>query len=178
MDRAVAPVVSTILLVAIAVILAATVSVFVFDFGEAVEETAPVVGQSSGEFSAQSGNDGRIVTISHVAGDDIRVREMEVAVAATCSGRTQRGRLVSLPLENNKIEQSNINGTDIFDNRYETGYSWDLGALKSESFTAGEKIEFRIPDGECRLTRGDTVTVRVIHVPTNAVVIEQELTAQ
>lgn len=179
MDRAVAPVVSTVLIVAIAVVLAATISVFVLDFGEEVEETAPVVGQSSGEFQAfDSGNDEQIVTIRHVAGDDIPVEEMEVAVSATCKDGTKRGRLVDLPVDGRSIDYNdNVEGEDIFDTSSE--WFWgDLGALKSESFTAGEKIEFRIKKGGCEVPQDGTVTVRVIHVPTNAVVIEQELTAR
>jgi len=179
MSRAVAPVVSTILMVAIAVILAAVLSMFALGFTEDVDDAAPVVGQSSGAFEAfQSGSDEQIVTIRHVAGDDVSVDEMEVAVSATCNDGTKRGRLVNLPLDSNRIEQSNIEGADIFDNRYDTGYSWDLGALKAESFTAGEKVEFRIPGGECTVPQNGVVTVRVVHVPTNAVVITQELTAR
>ncbi|QSG10571.1 Pilin/Flagellin, FlaG/FlaF family [Halapricum desulfuricans] len=187
MDRAVAPVVSTILLVAIAVILAATVSMFVFDFGEEVEETAPVVGQSSGDFDAfDSGSDEQIVTVRHVAGDDIPVEEMEVAVSATCTDGTKRGRLVDLPVDGqygHAIGDNNIEGADIFSQKPEYfAESWDLGTLNGESFTAGDKIEFRIKKSDdsvgCTVPQDGTVTVRVIHIPTNAVVIEQELTAE
>ncbi|MFW6018674.1 MAG: type IV pilin, partial [Halapricum sp.] len=99
MDRAVAPVVATILMVSVAVVLAAVLATFVLGFGEEVEETGPVVGQSSGEFDAHETGDesnSQIVTIRHVAGDDIPVREMEVAVSVTCEEGVNSGRLVNL----------------------------------------------------------------------------------
>jgi len=187
MDRAVAPVVSTVLMVAVAVILAATISVFVLGFGEEVEETAPVVGQSSGTFENGTNSEKQIVTIRHVAGDDIPVKEMEVAVSATCrGGETKRGRLVKLPVDGQygrAIGDANVDGDKIFSKKAEYFASaWDLGALNEESFAAGDKIEFRIKksDGDvgCTVPQGGTVTVRVVHIPTDAIVIEQELTAR
>jgi len=181
MSRAVAPVVSTILMVAIAVILAAVLSVFALGFTEDVDDAAPVVGQSSGALENGSSNDKQIVTIRHIAGDTVAVENMEVAVGVTCRGGTKRGRLVDLPLQSNTISygsNENIEGDDIFDTRIGGGPDVELAALTRESFQAGDKIEFRIPDNKCAIPQGGTVTVRVIHVPTNAVVITQELTAR
>jgi len=53
--RGVSPVVSTILVVAIVVILAATISVAVFDTTENINEPAPNIAESSGEFVPQDG---------------------------------------------------------------------------------------------------------------------------
>ncbi|MDB2269390.1 type IV pilin, partial [Halorubrum ezzemoulense] len=49
-DRAVTPVISTILMVAIVVILAATASVFFFDIAGSITEPAPNVSDTAGEF--------------------------------------------------------------------------------------------------------------------------------
>ena len=181
MSRAVAPVVSTILMVAVVVILAAVLSVFALGFTEDTGGEAPIVGQSSGAFEAfEDGSDEQIVTIRHVAGDTIPVEEMEVAVSATCKGGTKRGRLVELPVDGyygNAIGEQNVEGSDIFDGSYGQFYG-DVGALDDDTFTAGETIQFRIGKGDCEVPDSGTVTVRVIHVPTNAVVITQELTAR
>jgi len=186
MDRAVAPVISTILLVAIAVILAATISVFVLGFGEEVEETAPVVGQSSGEFVGDiSGSNDQIVRIRHVAGDSIDVSNMEIVVS-TCGKTTRITNLPAtrytptyIPFDENR----NFEGDQDLISEGQPGQSWNAGVLHEDTdntFKADAEFEFRInnaPNG-CDLSPGDRVTVRVIHVPTNAVVIEQELTAR
>jgi len=49
-DRAVTPVISTILMVAIVVILAAVISTFVLGFTENFSDPAPTVGDTTGEF--------------------------------------------------------------------------------------------------------------------------------
>jgi flagellin-like protein len=178
-SRGVAPVVSTVLMVAVVVVLAAVLSAFALGFGADVDDAAPIVGQSSGTFEAfEDGSDEQIVTIRHVAGDEVPVDEMEVAVSAACSDGTKRGRLVDLPVDGNSIDDENVEGTDVFDKSPDQFWGGDLGALKAATFTAGEKIEFRLAKSKCEVPDDGTVTVRVVHVPTNAVVIEQQLTAQ
>ena len=49
--RAVSPIISTILLVAVVVILSATISVFLLDLGSAIQADAPHI-EVSGEFVA------------------------------------------------------------------------------------------------------------------------------
>lgn len=177
-DRGVAPVISTILLVAIAVILAATISVFVLDFGEQTTEAGPVVGESSGTFEAfQSGSDEQIVRIRHISGDSVPTEEMEVVVDAS-DACGKRARLVNLPLgsvgNDNKIDDGNVEGDDIFDTR--NGII-QHGALNDETYDAGSVIRFRIKKGACEVDRDDTLVVRVVHTPTNAIVLKETLRA-
>nr|WP_240938306.1 type IV pilin [Haloarcula rubripromontorii] len=181
--RAVSSVISVILLVAVTVVLAAVLSVATLGLAEKLDDTAPVVGQSAGEFAAQDGFDGGIVRITHVAGDVVRVAEIEVAVSAECSGdgAEKNGRLVDLPAKSGDRPQSdNIEGDDIFDESTgsltERGAD-DTGALVTDEFRPGDVIVFRIAGGDCDLQSGDTVTVRVVHTPSNAVIIRQQLTA-
>jgi flagellin-like protein len=178
-DRAVSPVISTILMVAVVVILAAVISTFVLGLGEKVEDPGPNVGQSSGDLEANAaGNDNGIVRLRHVAGDVIEVADMEVAVDAS-SACDKRGRLVALSLdETSGIQDGNVEGDDIFDQRPMSFHPLDdHGALEQSEFSAGERLQFRIPNNKCALSVGDEVTVRVVHVPTNSIVIEEELTA-
>ena len=181
--RAVSSVISVILLVAVTVVLAAVLSVATLGFAKKLDDTAPVIGQSDGEFVPQNVFDGGIVRIRHVAGDVVRVSEIEVVVSADCGGdgTEKHGRLVKLPATSGDRPQSdNIEGDDIFDGSpgslTESGAD-DTGALVTDEFRPGDVIVFRIAGGDCDLQPGDTVTVRVVHTPSNAVIIQQQLIA-
>lgn len=166
-------------MVVVVVILAATVSVFALGFTDEVKQPSPVVGQSSGELVPQDGSNDGIIRITHVAGDTIQVSNMEVLVDASDACGKQ-GRLVDLPVPSsgNDIDQSNIEGDDIFDQR---AYGFDAvpgpNAIHGSKYAAGEEIAFRITGGSCSITQGDEITVRVIHLPTNSIVIKETLTA-
>lgn len=185
--RAVSPVLSTVLMVAVVVVLGATISVFAFTFLDSVDDPAPNIAQTSGAFVPQDGDDGGIVQITHEAGDSVRVSDIEIAVRAACAGGTKQGRIVNLPAgSGNDIDESDgqIEGDNIFDERSLTTISNkvsgvdDGGALlHNEAYDAGETILFRIPSGDCTLESGSEVSVRVVHTPSEAVIIEQELTA-
>jgi FlaG/FlaF family flagellin (archaellin) len=57
---------------------------------------------------------------------------------------------------------------------------WDIGVLheaNDNTFTAGTSFEFRLTGGDCAINSGDEVVVRVVHTPTNSVVIKETLTA-
>lgn len=56
-DRAVTPVISTILMVAIVIILATVISTFALGLAENLTDPAPTVGQTSGEFEPGSDSD-------------------------------------------------------------------------------------------------------------------------
>ncbi|MBO4249350.1 type IV pilin [Halomicrobium sp. IBSBa] len=180
-DRAVSPVVANVLLVAVVVILAATVSVFALGFAEETTKPGPVVGQSSGTLEANTVGDGNgIVRLTHVAGDRIPVPEMEVAVDAT-DACGKKGRLVNLPVDRysgKAIGPGNIEGDDIFDERsYNSGGTPDENAIHGSEYTASDQIAFRIPDTDCTIEEGEEITVRVVHTPTASVPITKTLTA-
>jgi flagellin-like protein len=183
--RAVSPVISTVLLVAVVVILVATMSTFTLLFTEEVNDPAPVIGQSSGEFVGGTGDGDQIIRITHLAGESVPVSEMEIVVdAPQCNPET--ARIVDLPLELYQGYTDHVEyGSALVDTR-PPGFQneTDFGVLDADrknTFDAGSYFEFRINAGECRngngFENGDTVTVRVVHTPTDAVVIEEELTA-
>lgn len=174
-SRAVSPVVGTVLLVAIVVVLAASVSVFVLQFGDVIGDPAPTVASASGTLVTQDGNDGGIVRLRHVQGDDLLVSDLEIAVdAEDACGKT--GRLVNLPAEGGDPRPTDeyVRGDDLFDNSYNS-----VGGPIGEAngvWTSGEVATFRIAGTPCPLTSGDRVTVRVVHTPSNSIVIQQTLT--
>ncbi|MFB6083788.1 MAG: type IV pilin [Halorientalis sp.] len=172
-SRAVSPVIANILLVAVVVILAATISVFTLGFTDDANQPGPVVGQSSGELVYdRPGSDDQIVRLTSVAGDSLDVSQLEIAVDATDACGKQ-SRIVNLPT--NTLGSENYKGDDIFDY-----YSPDGGQLDTSAdgtWSAGETVTFRIASTECKLNSGDTIIVRVVHTPTNSVVIKETLTA-
>jgi flagellin-like protein len=182
-ERGVTPVVSTILMVAVVVILAATVSVLALGFTDDADQPGPVVGQSSGELRSDvAGSNDQIVRITHVAGDTVQVSEMEVAVEA-CG---ESARIVNLPATRRTptsvpFYDSNLEGNLISQGQFFGAQQWDAGALHEDTgdtFTASSSFEFRIKNGACELDPGDEVVVRVVHTPTNTVFIEKRLVAE
>jgi FlaG/FlaF family flagellin (archaellin) len=152
--------------------------VFVLDVGEETTEAGPVVGESSGAFEAfQSNSDEQIVRIRHISGDSIPTAELEVVVDAS-DACGKRGRIATLPLgsvgASNTISAGNVEGDDIFDNGFG---AVNHGALDEETFGAGSVIRFRIAKGDCSVARDEALVVRIIHTPTNSVVISEQLTA-
>jgi len=109
-DRAVTPVISTILVVAIVVILAATVSVALLGITEYLTEPAPIVTDTTGEFEAGPGTDTQIVRITHVAGDSIEVENIEIIVRASGPGS-------KLPVETRIVNLPGQKGSDYCTNR-------------------------------------------------------------
>lgn len=181
-DRSVAPVIGTILMVAIVVILASVIGVFVLGFSESATDPAPTIGQSTGELSAGGATTDQVVTIKHEAGDPVNVSELEIIVDATADCNAE-ARLVDLPSDggvDNTIVPANIEGEDDLIDESPGQAGALIGTAGSENrFAAGTEIEFRIPVAGCdfRLSGNDSVTIQVIHVPSNSILIDEHLTA-
>jgi len=185
-SRGVSPVIASVLMVAIVVVIAATTSVFFFDATGEVGDAAPVVGQSSGDLRVQDGADGGIVRVTHLAGESVDVSALEIAVDATdACGET--ARLVDLPSSHTGFASNEGFGDENFENdptilaksSPAVPPTWSPGVLHENggTFEAGSWFEFRIKGGACPLDAGDEVDVRVVHVPSDSVIITQELTA-
>jgi flagellin-like protein len=185
-SRAVSPLISNVLLVAIVVVLGATMSVLALGVTDERNRPGPVIGESSGELVGdEAGSDDQIVRITHVAGDPVEVSEMEIVVRAC--GKTTR--IVNLPAPTNRtrstptyfpFDEGNFQGNQNLLSQGTVGQSWDAGVLHedtNDTFTSGLSFEFRITNGACSLDAGDEVAVQVVHRPTNTVMIRKELTA-
>lgn len=53
----------------------------------------------------------------------------------------------------------------------------DGGALLSTQYVGGDTTLFRIRKNNCELTSGSAVSVRIVHTPSQSVLIEKRLTA-
>lgn len=176
------PVVGVVLLVGLVLVLATAVSAATVAAAGDLTDPAPTVAQASGEYDRYGAGGGRyteqVIRVTHVAGDTLSVANLELAVdASDACGKT--GRLVNLPVAGDDPRPTSeyVRGEDIFDNAANavegpigTGDVDDDG-----EWSAGETAQFRLSTSECPLEPGEHITVRVVHTPTNAVVVTQSI---
>ncbi|MBX0294808.1 type IV pilin N-terminal domain-containing protein [Haloarcula nitratireducens] len=181
-QRAVSSIVAVVLLLGLTVAIAGSVSALALGYADEMTAPTPTVAHSSGEYETYSTGGGRyteqVVRVTHLGGETLRVRDLEIVLdASDACGKT--GRLVNLPADGDDLRPTDefVRGTDIFDNSYDavegpigTGDVDDDG-----EWTAGETAQFRVSTGECSLDGGDSLVVRVVHAPTNGVVIEERI---
>lgn len=177
-------------MVAIVVILAATISVFVLGLGENLNDPAPNVGDTTGEFQLEASasnnyQDNQIVRITHLAGENIDVEEIEIVVRASGPGVDAEARLVDLPAEGENIDSGNIVGDKLVSTT-----AGEFGApehdkiiIKEDSnvWSAGDTIQFRIKTGVADFRDGETpdadrLEVIIVHTESNAILSENTFT--
>ncbi|OYR68416.1 hypothetical protein DJ79_05690 [Halorubrum ezzemoulense] len=185
-DRAVTPVISTILVVAIVVILAATVSVAFLGITENLTEPAPIVGDTTGELIPGGGENEQVVQITHVAGDSIAVEEIEIIVRVSGSGSEfpKEARLVNLPSDGpfpRSIDNDDIQGDNLVDStggQFTSEYNGDQIIVVDDSniWTPSDTIQFRLNSGDegVDFSDGDAdeLEVVIVHKPSNAIISE------
>lgn len=178
-DRAVSPVISTILMVAIVVVLATTTSVFFLDVTEDINEPAPNVVDTTGEFVVDepSAFDNQIVRITHIAGEGVAVEEIEIIIRASGPGVDTEARLVNLPsTSSSRLLDENIDGNS---NLIDQGFGSARLIVDDgiDVWSAGTTIEFRINTGvdgadfrERESPDADELEVIIVHTPSEAII--------
>jgi len=178
-DRAVTPVISTILMVAIVVILAATISVFFLGIAEDINQPAPNVADTTGEFEA--GADQQFVRITHIAGESVSVENIEIIVRASGPGNglPTEARLVNLPGDGfftGSLDDSNIEGNDDL-----IGQGFQSTKIivvdDSNTWSTGKTIQLQINTGTADFREGkspeaDEIEVIIVHTPSSAIISE------
>ena len=164
-------------MVAIAVMLAGTISIFALGFTQNLNNPAPNVAQTSGEFVP--GASAQRVRITHEGGDNVAVEEIEIIVRASGPSLDTEARLVDLPAEDTTIDDKNIEGN----NR-----SIDKGIAAqiiqeddSNVWSAGNTIYFDINVGEADFRESpkgdnpdaDELQVRIVHTSSNQIVYDE-----
>ncbi|ADE35668.1 type IV pilin [Methanohalophilus mahii] len=177
-ENGISPVVGILLMIAITIVLG--VSLAFFAIGFEMQEPAPFVAHSSGELVRKGDTDvdfgDQRVYIYHEGGDAVKMSEVETMVDATeVSG--MKARIVNLPVSKTESLGNHILGDDGLIDKSAPNFEKCGGAITKEYFSVGEKLWFRINSGECPLEKGDQITVKIIHTPTNTIVIEETLTA-
>jgi flagellin-like protein len=177
-EKAISPVVGIMLMIAITIVLGVTLIFFATAFE--MQEPAPFVAHSSGELVRKEGADeyfeDQIVYIYHNGGDSVKMSEVEIVVDATkCCG--MKARLVNLPVSKTESLGNHTLGDDDLIDKSAPNFGKCGGAITKKYFGVGENLWFRINNGKCPLEKGDQITVKIIHTPTNTVIIEETLTA-
>jgi FlaG/FlaF family flagellin (archaellin) len=170
-------------MVAIVVLLAATVSVFFFDVTEDINEPPPNVADTTGEFVP--GVDEQVVRITHVAGDSVPVEEIEIIVRASGPGDDlpTEARLVDLPSDGffgfSIDDDNNVEG-----NKNLISGGPDAARIivvdDTNTWSAGKTIEFEINVGGADFTdsakgtdeEAEKLEVIIIHTPSNSILSE------
>lgn len=136
-------------MVAVVVVLAATISVFVLGFTEDLDDPPPNVAQTSGEFVP--GADEQEVRVTHLAGDDVRVENIEIIVKASGPSLDAGTRLVNLPSDGSDIDSDNVQGDSLVSEGFGDPGPADPNQVIVEDFPAddnvwnvGETIQFEV----------------------------------
>lgn len=187
--RGVSSVIAVILMVAVVIIFSTTISVFVLGFTVDLNEPAPNVAETTGEFTTADGKAGdeQTVRITHIAGDSVDVEELEIIVRASGPTLDTEARLVDLPSDgyfSRSIDDSNIQGNEgLIDSGFEKARI--VVVEDSNVWSAGKTIEFRVGVGEADFREppksynpaADKLEVIIVHTPSNAILFDQTFTA-
>jgi flagellin-like protein len=182
-NRGVSSAIATILMVAVVVILAATISVSVFVFGEDIRSPSPVVGQSTGDIDPNPGGSGGIITVTHMAGDPVEVKNIQILIDAT-DACNSKARVINLPADysfSQFDDDVHFRGdTDILNQEpAPTGKDWDGGVLLEENdntFSAGDSFQLQLSAVDCPLNGGEQIEINIVHTPTDSIILSEELT--
>jgi flagellin-like protein len=192
-ERAVSPVIGVIFMIAVTVIVATVAGVVLFGFVADVQEPAPNVAETSGEF--EPGADDQVVRITHIAGDSVPVEEIEIIVRASGPGDDLplEARLVNLPAEGSDLDSVNIEGDTgiVYEGFGETGPSdpnqviiedyptddntWDAGDMIRFEINVAADFRDPVPDYN-EDAEADTLEVIIVHTPSNGIISENTFT--
>lgn len=165
--------IAEVLLVGVVVVIGLVLITLTLGLVEDVDSPAPVVSQTSGVVAPTA--DGQTIEITHVAGDTVRLSNVEIDVDATAACG-ERARIVGLPLDEELyVHPDNVTGAAILSTADRSQADYDPGALLDERFAAGETIGLRLADA-CSLDPGDEVTITVVHRPRAAIVSRTTVT--
>ena len=192
-DRAVTPVIAIILMVAVLIVLAAAISVTFLGVTEDINEPAPNVADTTGEFELETDafQSEQIVRITHIGGDRVAVEEIEIIVRASGQDVDTEVRLVDLPAEDWSINDSNnMQGDeDLIDSRSRSPggamiQNQVIVSGDSNVWSATNTIQFRIKQTAADFRdppvasnpEADELEVIIVHTPSNAVISEHTFT--
>ena len=183
-NRGVSSVIGVILMVAVVVILAAIVSVAAFGFVSDINEPAPNVADNGGFVIDSSGFfDAQLVQITHIAGDDVSVEEIEIVVRASGPGDSlpKETRLVALPASGSSLNDKNIRGDLVAQG---SGNDQVIDGDPGVTWSSGDTIQFEIKLTEADFrdpptnadAEADELEVVIVHTPSGAIISQNTFT--
>ena len=177
-SRAVSPVVSTVLLVAIVIILAASVSPFILGLADDVPEPAPNVVDSAATYERGSGGGcgNNIVRLTHNGGDTVRLSDTKTIVRLPDSGG-KRATITGFPVSTTTLDPADYTDPD---NILTTGSCVGGEAANGGTggWSAGSSFSFRLNKGDGDIDLGDTIEIRVVHEPSDAIIVRHAIRVQ
>ena len=171
-EKGVSPVIGVILMVAITVILAAVIASFVFGMGSKVQAAPQAQLMAEDNADMIDGSDDILFNVTHYGGDDLKCDEIKLQVLnATVGPHT----LVWNGTSNaNRFEYKNSSGNvalianDTVNNAFGDGI-----------FSVGETFGIYEANGAQVFSKSpDTLTFRVIHIPTGNIIYETNVKVQ
>ena len=116
--------------------------------------------------------------VRHEGGAPVNASALALVVTVERSG--ERARISGIPVDANKLDAANVDGTPFLD----LSHGEAVGSLSTAPpdvdgvWSAGDTLGVRIVSSAAALVPGDTVTVRVVHVPSGQTVARETLTAR
>ncbi len=169
-EKAVSPVIGVILMVAITVILAAVIASFVFGLGAKAPKAAPQASltvtadaNATTYRSSELTNTSDLIIITHQGGENIPWTDIKVIVEA-----------------NNVSAVTNDNALTYPDPDSTQGYGWYKDEISSNEFwEPGEKLVVGFNNtAKNEFDPGETVTIKVLHTPSNQMILSTQVAAQ
>lgn len=182
--RGVSSIISTILLVAIVVVLSAVISVFVVDLGEDLRSVSPNVAESSGEFTAGADDADQVVRITHISGDPVNVGAIAIVLRAT--DQNEQVRLVNLPGDgyfSYTLADSNIQGDTAVIDQGPFASNVNEGPIYTDAndqqWEAGETVAIELAVGgwDFRTSDYNELAVLIVHTESDSILIAKHLSA-
>ena len=171
--------VGVVLIVALTTLLASTVGAFALGFD--LVDPGPRVTTSTEELVAHDHADGdreQRLRIRHEGGPPVNATALALVVTVDRTG--EQARVTAIPVDANKLDAADVEGTPFLD----LSHGEAVGSLSTAPpdvdgvWSAGDTLGVRIASSAATLAPGDSVTVRVVHVPSGQVVARETLTAR
>ena len=174
-DRATTPVVGVVILVALAVLLGASVSTGAFGVASRLSQPAPTVAHSTATFETgpSTGCGDNQVRVVHDGGDPVPVADLALVVRVPASDA--RARLVEFPLAGTQLQDENVVDDDrnlVYDNCV-GGVLADGG----QEWVAGTALAIELNAGGETIAPGERIAVTVVHTPSKSTIVETRVTA-
>jgi len=170
--RATSPVVGVAVMVGVTVALVAVVGAVVA-FGTATSGAAPAVQVEVGLNASDGYPGGQRLRITHRAGDPLSIADLAVVLTVERVG--VHARLTAFPTR--RLTDANVRGDRVFDNSY-AGVDGELDAAHTDgTWASGERTSVRVAQDDLVLRPGESVHVRLVHRPTDAVIARETANA-
>ena len=173
--RAVTSVVSTVLLVAVVVVLAATISVYALGATEEIRSPPPAVSDLSAEYLTGSTTcDTDIVKLTHRAGDPVDLSETRTIVRLPDSNGKE-ATITGFPTDGSTLNSADYD--DPSNILYSSGCVGGAAADGDGRWAVGDSFSFKLNSGGGTgdINPGDTIEVIVVHDPSDAVVVRHSI---